>query len=107
MNLTDWIVILLTALCTLAYCCTRRRASWSLENRARRRAGIRLLVQAVIALWAASLIVARGLLTVNGFHGLKPDPQAMLLGALVLVVCSCYWSIRGGKLLKPVRLFAA
>jgi hypothetical protein len=53
------------------------------------------------------LIAARGLLALDGLPGLHPAPLEALTGVVILIVCGCYWSIRGSKLLKPRRLFTA
>ncbi|RKF49523.1 hypothetical protein [Paraburkholderia fungorum] len=105
MELTDWIVILAVTLMAIAFFCARTRANWSRENRARRLAGTRMLVQAAFALWAALLIAARGLFALDGLPGLHPAPLEALTGVAVLTCCGCYWSIRGSKLLKSRRLF--
>jgi Na+/proline symporter len=107
MELTDWIVILAVTLMAIAFFCARTRANWSRENRARRLAGTRMLVQAACALWAALLIAAHGLFALNGLPGLHPAPLEALTGVAVLTCCGCYWSIRGSKLLKSRRLFTA
>ncbi|MFL9865796.1 hypothetical protein PQR67_16600 [Paraburkholderia fungorum] len=107
MELTDWIVILAVTLMAIAFFCARTRANWSRENRARRLAGTRLLVQAACALWAALLIAARGLFALDGLPGLHPAPLEALTGVAILTCCGCYWSIRGSKLLKSRRLFTA
>lgn len=106
MELTDWIVILAVTLMAIAFC-ARTPANWSRENRARRLAGTRMLVQAACSLWAALLIAARGLFALDGLPGLHPAPLEALTGIAVLICCGCYWSIRGSKLLKPRRLFTA
>ena len=107
MELTDWIVILAVALFAIAFYCRRSPARWSLENRARRFTATRLLVQAVLSLWAAMLILVRGLFALDGLLGIRPAPHTVIAGALVLIAFGCYWSIRGSKLLKPRRLFTA
>ncbi|AJZ61032.1 putative membrane protein [Paraburkholderia fungorum] len=107
MELTDWIVILAVTLMAIAFFCARTPANWSRENRARRLAGTRMLVQAACSLWAALLIAARGLFALDGLPGLHPAPLQALTGIAVLICCGCYWSIRGSKLLKPRRLFTA
>jgi hypothetical protein len=107
MELTDWIVILAVTLMAIAFFCARTPVSWSRENRARRLAGTRLLVQAACALWAALLILARGLFGFEGLLGVRPGPFEALTGVAILVGCGCYWSVRGSKLLKPRRLFTA
>ena len=110
MELTDWIVILAVTLTAIAFFCARSPASWSRGNRARRLAGTRMLVQAACSLWAALLIVARGLFALDGLPGLPglhPAPHEALTGAAILIACGCYWSIRGSKLLKRRRLFTA
>ena len=106
MNLTNWVIILAAALIALSFVCSRVPASWSMENRARRFTGARLLAQAVLSFWSALLIVVRGLSALSA-RTMHIAPQVMLAGALLLVVAACYWSIRGRKLLKPRRLFAA
>jgi hypothetical protein len=100
MELTDWIVILAITLMAIAFFCSRAPARWSLENRARRFTGTRLLVQAAFSLWAALLILVRGLFARAAY-------QAVIVGAAILVAFGCYWSIRASKLLKPRRLFTA
>lgn len=107
MELTDWIVILAVALIAIAFFCGRAPLGWSLENRARRFTGTRLLAQAACALWGALLILVRGLFALDGLPGIRPAPHTILIGAAVLVACGCYWSVRGSKLLKPRRLFTA
>jgi hypothetical protein len=107
MELTDWIVILAVALIATAFFCGCAPAGWSLENRARRFTGTRLLVQAALSLWAALLILVRGLFAPDGLPGMRPAPHTILAGAAVLVAFGCYWSIRGSTLLKPRRLFTA
>ncbi|SMG27649.1 hypothetical protein [Paraburkholderia susongensis] len=106
MKLTDWIVILAIILMAIAFFCARRPGAWSRNNRARRMAGTRLLLQAACSLWAALLIAVQGLFTVDGFAGLRPAPLEVLAGVAVLAACGCYWSIRGSRLLKPRRIFA-
>ncbi|WP_144154654.1 hypothetical protein [Paraburkholderia sp. BCC1885] len=107
MELTDWVVILAITLIAITFFCRRAPRHWSLENRARRVTAARLLVQAALCLWAASLLLVRGLFVLDGLLGLRPQPQIVMTGALVLVGFGCYWSIRGSKLLKPRRLFTA
>ncbi|HEX7910714.1 MAG TPA: hypothetical protein VF534_21840 [Paraburkholderia sp.] len=107
MELTDWIVILAITLMAIAFFCGRTPANWTRENRARRLAGTRMLIQAACAVWAALLIVARGLFALDGLLGLRPAPQQTLTGVAILIACGCYWSIRGRQLLKPRRLFTA
>ncbi|CAB3777802.1 hypothetical protein [Paraburkholderia fynbosensis] len=107
MELIDWIVILAITLMAIAFFCARTPANWSSDNRARRVTGTRMLVQAACSIWAALLIVARGLFTIGGLPGLQPAPIEALTGVAVLLACGCYWSIRGSKLLKPRRIFAA
>ncbi|MFP3566604.1 hypothetical protein [Paraburkholderia sp. SIMBA_030] len=107
MELTDWIVILAVTLMAIAFFCARSRADWSRENRARRLAGTRLLLQAACSLWAALLILAHGLFALEGLPGLRPAPLEALTGVVILACFSCYWSIRASKLLKPRRLFTA
>ncbi|SIT42976.1 conserved membrane hypothetical protein [Paraburkholderia ribeironis] len=106
MELIDWIIILAIALIAIAFFCARIPASWSHDNRARRLTGARMLIQAACSLWAALLIVARGVFAVNGLAGLRPTLAEILTGAAILVACGCYWSVRGSRLLKPRRLFA-
>ncbi|MGF6771111.1 hypothetical protein P3T18_003590 [Paraburkholderia sp. GAS199] len=107
MELIDWIVILAVILMAIAFFCARTPANWSRENRARRLAGTRMLVQAACSLWAALLLLVRGLFALNGLFGLTFAPMEALAGVAILVACGCYWSIRGSKLLKPRRLFTA
>jgi len=106
MKLTDWIVLLAVILIAIAFFCARRPSAWSHNNRARRIKGTRLLLQAACSLWAALLIVARDLVTVDGFAGLRPAPVEVLAGVAILLACGCYWSIRGTRLLKRRRIFA-
>lgn len=107
MELTDWIVILAVALFAITLYCRRATVRWSLENRARRFTATRLLLQAVLSLWAALLILVRGLFALDGLLGMRPAPDTIITGAVVLIAFGCYWSIRGSKLLKPRRLFTA
>ncbi|ALP62676.1 MULTISPECIES: hypothetical protein [Paraburkholderia] len=106
MDLTNWVIILAVALISLTFFCSRAPAHWSIESRARRFTGMRLLAQAVLSFWTALLIVARGLF-VLGSKTLHVAPAAILTGALLLIVASGYWSIRGRRMLKPRRLFSA
>jgi hypothetical protein len=106
MELVDWIIILAVILMAIAFFCARTSANWSRENRIRRLTGMRMLVQAACAIWIALLIVARGLFTINGIAGLRPAPLHALTLVAILIVCACYWSIRGSKLLKPRQLFS-
>jgi hypothetical protein len=107
MELTDWVVILAIVLIAIAFFCSRTPARWSLENRARRFTGARLLVQAACALWAAVLIVVRDFCAIDALPGRPLAPHTMLTSAAVLIGFACYWSIRGSKLLRPRRLFTA
>jgi len=47
------------------------------------------------------------LFALDGVLGLHPAPLEALTGVMILIVCACYWLIRGSKLLKPRRLFNA
>jgi hypothetical protein len=107
MDLTNWIVILAIAWTAVAFFCLRPRANWSIENRARRRVGTRLIAQAVLAAWSAALIMVRGLAlpSVRRMH--DTAPLALLTVAAVLAMCGCYWLIRGLKLLKARTLFTS
>lgn len=107
MDLTDWIVVLVVILMAIAFFCARTGAHWSRENRARRLAAMRMLIQATCAFWAALLLLARGLFVIGGLAGLRPAPLEALGAVAILIGCSCYWSIRANKLLKPRRLFSA
>jgi hypothetical protein len=107
MDLTNWVIILALALISIAFFCTRAPANWSLENRARRVTGTRLLAQAVLAFWAALLVVVRGLFTLGGKAATHVSPSTVIVSALLLMVASGYWSFRGRRLLKPRRLFSA
>ena len=60
MELVDWIVVLAVILMAIAFFCARTPANWSRQNRTRRLAGTRMLIQAACALWAAVLVLARG-----------------------------------------------
>ncbi|MFM0625648.1 hypothetical protein [Paraburkholderia xenovorans] len=107
MELTDWIVILAVVLMAIAFFCGRTPANWSRENRARRLAGTRMLIQAACSVWVALLIAARGLFALDGLLGVRPAPLEALTGVAILIAFGCYWSIRGSKMLKPRRLFTA
>ncbi|HEY3598930.1 MAG TPA: hypothetical protein VGL08_15620 [Paraburkholderia sp.] len=111
MDLTNWIIMLAIALVAVAFFCTRAPANWSMENRARRVTGTRLLAQAVLALWTALLGVLHGLGAQAppqvGSHPGSHHAPAVLIGAAILVAFGCYWLIRGSKMLKPRRLFTA
>lgn len=104
MDLTNWVIMLAVALISLTFFCARTPAKWSIENRARRFTGMRMLAQAVLCLWAAVFGVVDGLLKVDRpFH---LSPIFILAGVLLLAIAGCYWSIRARRLLKPRRLFA-
>ena len=103
MDLTNWIIILAIAWIAVAFSCLRTRAEWSIENRARRRTGTRLIAQAVFALWSAALIALRGFAWAGGNVHLS---GIVLSAAALLAGCGCYWLIRGMKFLKTRRLFA-
>ncbi|NML32216.1 hypothetical protein [Paraburkholderia antibiotica] len=105
MKLTDWIVTLAILLMAIAFLCARRRSAWSRNDRVRHMAGTRLLMQAACALWAALLIVAHGLFMIDDLGRLRPTSIAALAGVAGLVLCSCYWSVRGHRLLKSRRIF--
>jgi hypothetical protein len=107
MELVDWIVILAVILMAIAFFCARTPTNWSRQNRTRRLAGIRMLIQAACSLWVALLIVARDLFVIHGLAGLRPAPLQAVMGAAILIACGCYWSIRGSRLLKPRRIFAS
>ena len=107
MELTDWIVILAVTLTAIAFCCARTPAGWSRENRARRLAGTRMLVQAACSVWAALLIVARCVFALDGLLGLRLTLQEVLIVVAILLACGGYWSIRGRRLLKSRRLFVS
>jgi hypothetical protein len=106
MQLTDWVIILAIALILVAFFCRRHLAYRSLGDRAQKLRGIRLLVQATIALWAALFTFERGLMAVaSDPFGLHLQPHARLGIALALTVAGCLWSIRGGRLLRQRRMF--
>jgi hypothetical protein len=107
MDLTNWFIILAVACIAAAFFCRRTRAHWSIENRARRRTATRLIVQAVIALWSATLIALHSVALTSGRPMLNAAPPTLLMVAALLAVCGCYWLIRGAKLLKARRLFTA
>lgn len=106
MDLTNWVIILAVALISLRFFCSRAPANWSIENRARRFTGTRLLAQAVLSLWSALLVVVRGLFAL-GASSIRVSPALLLAGALLLVAASGYWSFRGSKLLRSRRIFSA
>jgi predicted metal-binding membrane protein len=109
MNLTNWLIMLAAALLWVAFFCLRTRSEWSLENRARRRTGTRLIIQAVVASWGALLIIvhgADGLIPFIGRqYGPHYTPSALLFGALLLLALGSYWFVRGARLLRPRKLF--
>jgi hypothetical protein len=107
MDLTNWIVILAIAWTAVAFFCLRCRANWSIENRARRRAGTRLIAQAVLAAWSAALIVVRGLADLGAHRTSHAAPLAWFIVTAVLTMSACYWLICGLKLLKARRLFTS
>ncbi|EDZ97338.1 conserved hypothetical protein [Burkholderia sp. H160] len=104
MKLIDWIVTLVIMLMAIAIFSARRLPTWS-HNRARHMTGTRLLMQAACALWAALLSVAHGLFAVEGLAGVRPTRLVSFAGLCVLLAFSCYWSVRGTRLLKPRRIF--
>ncbi|MGF6956192.1 hypothetical protein [Paraburkholderia youngii] len=105
MKLIDWIVTLVIMLMVIVFFCARRPPTWSHDSRARHIKGTRLLMQAACALWAALLAVTNGLFAVEGIAGVRPTPGESSAGIAVLLACSCYWSVRGRRLLKPRRIF--
>jgi hypothetical protein len=105
MKLIDWIVTLVIMLMAIAFFCARRLPAWSRNNRARHMTGTRLLMQAACALWAALLGVSHGLFAIEGLAGVRPTPLESLAGIAVLLACSCYWSVRGSRMLRPRRIF--
>jgi len=107
MDLTNWIVILAIAWTAVAFSCLRPRADWSIANLARRRAGTRLIAQAVFAAWSAALLVVRGLALLSTHRMRDAAPLALLTVAVLLFGCTCYWLVRGLKLLKARRLFTS
>ncbi|GAB7525487.1 hypothetical protein [Paraburkholderia sp. 2C] len=107
MDLTNWIVILAIAWTAVAFFCLRPRANWSIENRARRRAGTRLIAQAVLAAWSAALIVVRGLTHLGVPRTSHAAPLAWFIVAAALAICACYWLICGLKRVKARRLFTS
>ncbi|MFC0398905.1 hypothetical protein [Paraburkholderia rhizosphaerae] len=107
MDLINWIIMLAIAWIAVAFFCWRERADWSIENRVRRRAGSRLIAQAVFAIWSAALIVVRGFAFTSVQRMPETTPHALLIVAALLAVCGGYWLIRGVKLLKARRLFTA
>ncbi|APR36253.1 hypothetical protein [Paraburkholderia sp. SOS3] len=107
MDLTNWIIILAIAWTAVAFVCLRPRADWSIENLARRRAGTRLIAQAVLAAWSAALIVVHGLALACAHRAGDAAPLAWLIFAAALCACGSYWLIRGLKLLRTRRLFTS
>jgi hypothetical protein len=106
MKLIDWIVTLVIMLMAIAFFCARRLPTWPHNNRTRHMTGTRLLMQAACALWAALLCIAHGLFALEGLAGFRPTPIESFTGIAVLLACSCYWSVRGSRLLRPRRIFA-
>ena len=51
-------------------------------------------------------ILTRGLFAL-GSRAVHVAPTVVLTGALLLIIASGYWSIRGRRMLKPRRLFSA
>lgn len=106
MPFVDWVIILAIALMSVAFFCFRHRPCHSLSERARRMRGMRLLAQATVALWAALLIVHRGLTAPADVpFGVGLSPQVALGAALMLAITGCLWSIRGCRLLRQRRMF--
>jgi uncharacterized membrane protein len=107
MDLTNWIIILAAAWSAAAFFCLRSRTDWSIENRARRRAGARRIAQAVFSLWSAALIAVRGPAFASAHRAHDAAPLAWLAVAALLAACGCYWLMRGLQLLKTRRLFTS
>jgi protein-S-isoprenylcysteine O-methyltransferase Ste14 len=105
MKLINWIVTLVIVLMAIGFFCARRPAAWSCRNRARHLTGTRLLMQAACALWAALLIAANALFSIDDLGGVQLSPPEALAGVALLLACSGYWSVRGRRLLKPRRVF--
>jgi hypothetical protein len=70
--------------------CLRTRADWSIENRARRRTGTRLIAQAIFALWSVALIVLRGFALNSAHHMPDAPPLALPIIAVLLAVFGSY-----------------
>lgn len=102
MPFVDWIIVLAIALMWVAFFCRRRRSCRSLSERARRVRGMRLLAQATFALWAALLIVHRGL---TAPASMPFGPPVAFCAALMLTATGCLWSLRGRRLLRQRRMF--
>ena len=107
MELINWIAGLAITLMAISFFYARKPANWSRSNRTRREAGTRMLIQSACSLWAALLIVARGLLALDGMAGLRLALPRTLPGVAILLACGCYWAVRGIALLRPRRIFAA
>jgi hypothetical protein len=106
MPFADWLIVLAIALMVIAFFCRRRRSCRSLSERARRLRGMRLLAQATVALWAALLIVHRGLTAPASVpFGLGQSLPLAFGAALMLTVSGCLWSFRGRRLLRQRRMF--
>ena len=106
MLFVDWVTVLAIALMLVAFFCHRRRSRRSPGERARRLRGMRLLAQATVALWAALLIIHRGLTEPASVpFGLGQSLPAAFGAALMLTVTGCLWSFRGSRLLRQRRMF--
>jgi len=108
MQWTNWIILLAIAWLAVIFCCSRHLALRSLADRARHLRGMRLLMQATLAWWAALVTLERSLTSPGGVpFGLDLSPHAALGVALLLAGAGCLWSVRGSRLLRQRRMFGA
>ncbi|WP_118179872.1 hypothetical protein [Paraburkholderia phosphatilytica] len=105
MSLTDWIVVLAITQLSIASFTTRSPLHCSPVNRARRVAGVRMLVQAVVAVWASLIIVGRDPLYAQGFLAAHLTPHTLIIAAFALMLCGVWWTFRASRLMKPRRIF--
>ncbi|WP_269510635.1 hypothetical protein [Burkholderia sp. IMCC1007] len=105
--LIDWFIALAAVLAATLFLCLRSPSACGLRaaGRARRVASARLLAQAVIGFWTATLIVARGILGPDGDGQSPAGVAALAFAALGLAAVASYWATCARRLRRRRTLF--
>ncbi len=106
--LIDWFIALAAVLATTLFLCLRSPSAHRLRGagHARRVASARLLAQAVIGFWTATLIVAQGILGPDGDGQSATGVASLAFAALGLAAVATYWAACALRLRRPRMLFA-